>query len=245
MGDKVPQPIEPTESASVAKSSTDSVAAIRLVEYWARTLPVRSELHLIRKVWHATMGLIVVALYLGGMPHNLALTILGGLFIFSITMELRRLRNPALNERCIRFFGPIIRSNEVNRISGMPYYIASAMIAVAIFPRDVAVLSMLFLALGDPISSLVGILCKGRSVKILPGKSLHGTAAGFLVCAAASWFYLQSEGWAGLDLIRMVLLGGFAGAVSELLPLELDDNFTIPVVSGFILWLGFIAMQFI
>jgi len=43
----------------------------------------------------------------------------------------------------------------------------------------------------------------------------------------------------------VVLLGGFAGAVSELLPLELDDNFTIPVVSGFILWLGFIAMQFI
>lgn len=227
------------------KTSTESVAAMRLLQYWERVLPVRTELHLFRKMWHATMGLVIVALYLGGMPHSLALTILGGLFVFSITMELRRLHNPTLNERCIRFFGPIIRSNEINRISGMPYFIASAIIAVAIFPRDVAVLSMLFLALGDPVASLVGILCRKRSVKILPGKSLHGTAAGFAVCAAASWFYLRSEGMAGLDLIRMTLLGGFAGAVSELLPLELDDNFTIPVVSGFILWLGFITIQFI
>jgi dolichol kinase len=43
----------------------------------------------------------------------------------------------------------------------------------------------------------------------------------------------------------MTLLGGFAGAVAEALPLDIDDNFSIPVVSGFIMWAGFLLIQFL
>jgi dolichol kinase len=38
------------------------------------------------------------------------------------------------------------------------------------------------------------------------------------------------------------LVGGIAGGTAELLPLEVDDNFSIPVVSGFVLWLTFIVL---
>lgn len=210
-----------------------------------RLLPVRSDLHLVRKVWHMITGLGIISCYMSGMPQPTILTILGALFLWSVTMETLRLRNPALNEKCIRFFSPLIRSSEVNRISGMPYYLASSVLAIAIFPKPVAILSLFYLALGDPLASLVGILYSSRSVKIFNGKSLHGTAAGYVVCAAATWLFLRSMGMHGLDLIRLTLLGGFAGALAELLPFELDDNFTIPMVSGFLLWLGFIAIQFV
>lgn len=211
----------------------------------AAALPARTELHLARKLWHMTMGLVIVTLYMMGMPQDTALTILGALFVWSVTMETLRLRNPVLNEKCIKFFGPLIRSNEVDRISGMPYYIASSIVAIAVFPKPVAILSLAYLAFGDPLASLVGILYSNRSVKLFNGKSLHGTAAGYMVCALVTWIFLRSTGMHGLDLIRLTLLGGFAGALAESLPLELDDNFTIPVVSGFIMWIGFIAIHFV
>jgi len=211
-----------------------------------RALPVRSDLHLLRKIWHMAMGVFIVSVFMSGIAQSTALTLLGSFLLWSLTMETLRLKNPALNEKCVRFFGPVIRSHEVNKVSGMPYYIASSLFAIAVFPKPVAILSLLYLAFGDPIASLVGILYSHRSVKIFNGaKSLHGTAAGYVVCAIATWIYLRSTGMYGLDLIRLTLLGGFAGALAELLPLEIDDNFTIPVVSGFILWLGFIAIHFV
>ncbi|MBI3542712.1 MAG: hypothetical protein HY075_05490 [Deltaproteobacteria bacterium] len=220
-------------------------AQLRLSQF-ARALPMRTDLHLTRKVWHMIMGLIIISCYMSGMSQSTALTILGAAFVWSVTMETLRLKNPTLNEKCIRFFGPVIRSSEVNKVSGMPYYIASSIVAVGVFPKPVAILSLLYLALGDPLASLFGILYSQRSVKIFNGsKSLHGTAAGFAVCAISTWIYLRSTGMYGLDLIRLTLLGGFAGSFAELLPLDLDDNFTIPVVSGFILWLGFIAIHFV
>lgn len=221
-------------------------AAQLRVQQWANLLPVRSDLHLTRKIWHMVMGLIVVSCYMsGGVSQSTAVTVLGAFLAVNLVGESIRLRNPVVNELCIRFFGPLLRTNEVHRVSGMPYFVASALVAIAVFPKPVAVLALLYLALGDPIASLFGILYSRRSVRIFDGKSLHGTAAAFAVCALATWLYLRSTGLQGLNLIRLTLLGGFAGALAELLPLELDDNFTIPIVSGFILWLGFIAIHFI
>ena len=93
---------------------------------------MRNELHLTRKLWHMVMGLAIITIYLMGIPQDMALTILGGLFVWSVSMEILRLRNPVLNEKCIKFFGAVIRSHEVNRVSGMPYYIASSIIAIAV-----------------------------------------------------------------------------------------------------------------
>jgi dolichol kinase len=112
-----------------------------------------------------------------------------------------------------------------------------------VFPKPVAVLSILFLAIGDPVASTVGTLYKGRSVKIFHGKSLHGTGAGFIACMVLTWAFLRFTGMQGLDLIRLSLLGGFAGAFAEVLPLDIDDNFTVPVISGFILWIGMILVN--
>jgi dolichol kinase len=178
------------------------------------------------------------------MPQETLLAWLGALFLWSMSMEVLRLRRPDINEKCVRFFGSIIRSHEVDRVSGVPYYLASSFLAVAIFPKPIAILSLFYLAFGDPFASLIGILFGRHSVQIIKGKSLHGTAGGYAICAAITWFYLRSTGVEGLNLIRLTLLGGFAGALAELLPLELDDNFTIPMVSGFVLWLGFIAVHY-
>ncbi|MBI2604834.1 MAG: hypothetical protein HYW49_02015 [Deltaproteobacteria bacterium] len=189
-------------------------------------------------------GLMLITIYMSGVSQVTVVRVLSAIFLGSVATEYLRLRHPSLNAVCVRMMGFFMRTHEVKSVSGMPYYAASCLLAIAIFPRDVAILSLLFLTFGDPVASLVGILFRERSIPILKGKSFHGTAAAYIVCALATWLYLKSTGMHGLSLIRMTLLGGFAGALAELLPLDIDDNFTIPLVSGLILWLGFIAIHF-
>jgi dolichol kinase len=182
------------------------VDELKFNQFFGEELPVRlhlrQDLHLTRKVWHMGMGLFMAFLYyLSGMSISLAVVLLGSAFGAAVLLETARLRIPAFNERMIRLWGPVMRSCEINKMSGTPYYILATLLAIAIFPKPVAVLSILYLACGDPMASLVGIIYGNRSIRFKNGKSLR---------------------------------------TAELLPFETDDNLTIPVVSGFALWLAFI-----
>lgn len=167
--------------------------------------------------------------------------ILGTLLAGAMSLEYARARWEWVNSLTLRFLGPIMRDTEVNQLSGIPFYMASCLFAFLIFPRHVAALSILYLAFGDPFSSYFGVLY-GRN-KIFPNKSLQGTLAGFVVCALATFVYLYWQGFAAEKILIFTLLGGFAGSVAELLPLNVDDNFAIPVVSGALMTLAFWSAQ--
>lgn len=205
----------------------------------------RNDLHIARKLWHMSTGIVLTLTYMSGFPKDNFISILSGLLAVTLIVEVARLRNPVVNAICLKVFAPLIRVNEVHKTTGVPYFVASILISIAIFPHPVAILAMLFLTFGDPIASFFGILFKKRSIVIYPGKSFQGTAAAFIVCALVSRIYLHSLGIHDVDLIRLTLLGGFAGAFAELIPLDIDDNFTIPLVSGFIMWIGFFSIHFI
>jgi diacylglycerol kinase (CTP) len=208
-------------------------------------LALRNDLHLARKVWHAGMGLVIVGIYLAsGMSRTTAVQILGSALGVSLLMEMARLRSASLNDKLVRFWGPIMRSCEVDRFSGIPFYLASTVLAIAIFPKPIAALSILYLAIGDPLASLAGILWGKRSLRLPNGKSLIGTWAGMLACAMVSWLFLSSQGLPEHQIWVLTLIGGLTGGGAELLPLEVDDNFSIPVVSGFVLWFTYILLNF-
>ncbi len=203
---------------------------------------MRTDLHLARKVWHMGMGLMIVALYLGVVSQSLAVVLLGSALGLILLGETARLRIPALNERLVRASGMIIRQSEVDRMSGTPFYVASALLSIAIFPKTIAALSILFLACGDPIASLFGILYGKYGPRFSNGKSLIGTMAGILTCFTISFAYLRASGLTDVQVAVLSVLGGISGGAAEMLPIEIDDNFSIPVVSGFVLWMGYIFL---
>lgn len=188
------------------------------------------------------MGTLIAFIYLAGLPVLPSLVILGICFAVSVAIEFSRLRNPEFNRKMIRMWGPVMRSSEIDRVSGIPFYLAATIVAIAVFPKPVAVLSILYLACGDPIASIFGILYGDRGPRFANGKSLIGTAAGVIACLMVTWFYLRTLNLPPSSLAILTLIGGLSGGTAELLPLEADDNFTIPVVSGFVLWLGFILL---
>ena len=204
-------------------------------------LHFRNDLHLTRKVFHAVMGVLIAVVYMGGFDQFSAVVILGSFLGFDLFMETLRLRSPVWNGRMVRFWKHILRAHEAHQLSAVPHYLASVILAIMIFPRPVATLSILFLALGDPIASLFGILYGSYGPRFASGKSLIGTLAGVITCTLLSLVFLSSLSLSMPTLWVVSLVGGAIGGTAELLPFDMDDNFTIPVVSGFVLWLAFIV----
>ncbi|MBL7715204.1 MAG: hypothetical protein JNL01_07015 [Bdellovibrionales bacterium] len=202
----------------------------------------RSDLHIARKVWHLTMGCAIAIVYSLGMSRSGAVMLLGFVLAFDLFVETIRLKVPQVNEKVIKFWGPLMRRCEQDRLTGAPYYLAASILAIGIFPRPIAVLSILYLACGDPIASLFGVLYGDKGPRFTNGKSWIGTGAGMLTCMMVTWFYGQNLGWSVPTLIAMTIIGGIAGGSAELLPLDVDDNFSIPIVSGFALWLAVILI---
>lgn len=193
---------------------------------------MRDDLHVVRKLWHMGTGLLGlfahITLNLQNSQTGYALL---GLAFAAFSVEVARLRIPKVNEVVMILMGPFMRESERNHVSGFPFYALGASISLLLFEEKVAILSILFLIFSDPISSFFGILL-GRD-KILPNKSLQGSLAGFITCYVVALFYLRHYGHDSLAALGFALCGGIVGAISELLSVFIDDNLTIPVVSGF------------
>lgn len=202
----------------------------------------RSDLHLARKFFHMSGAILLLVpyLFLGFSKESMA-AILGTALAGAMTLEYSRSRFEWVNGITVRVLGPIMRDSEVNEISGIPFYMASCLFSFLIFPHHVAVLSILYLAFGDPSSSFFGVLY-GKN-KIFPNKSLQGTLGGFTVCALVTFAYVRWQNIEPEMAILLSMLGGFAGSLAELLPLNVDDNFAIPVVSGALMVLAFWCAQ--
>lgn len=215
----------------------DHLLSLRLPK-GASGLAHRSDLHLARKAFHVSGAVMLLTpyLFLGFTKENMA-AVLGTVLALVMGVEYARARWEWVNSAAVWAMGPVMRDTEVNQLTGIPFYMASCLFAYLIFPRHIAVLSILYLAFGDPSSSFFGVLY-GRN-KIFPNKSLQGTLGGFFVCAVVSAIYLFWQDFDREKILLLSLLGGFAGSVAELLPLNVDDNFAIPVVSGALMCLAF------
>jgi diacylglycerol kinase (CTP) len=194
--------------------------------------PLRSDLHLLRKLWHVGVGSLAIASYyfFNMDPKPLGFAIMG-ITAFAFTVEFARFNNKKLNAIVCRMMGPFIRKSEINSFSGFPFYALGCGLSMLLFQEKIAVLSIFFLVYADPFASLFGVLY-GRD-KLLPNKSLQGVAAAFCICYLIALFYLDRFYGLSMDVVLFSLFAGVAGALSELASvLGIDDNLTIPVVSG-------------
>lgn len=206
-------------------------------------LRLRNDLHLARKFWHCGMGIFMVLIYGIGLPKAACVGLLFTALIAFSALEYVRLKVPKLNSVTIKIMGPIMRSSEVSRVSGTPFYVGSVLLSVLVFPKSIAILSILFLAVGDPVSSIFGILWGDLGPRFSNGKSLIGTAAGMGVCCVIAFCYLYYSGVEAGSAFLIALAGGVAGGGAEMLPLEIDDNFSIPIVSGLALWISYVIFS--
>jgi len=214
------------------------IEGTKIVHYYARFMKAfkqRSDIHWARKIWHF-LGVLSILFIYESVPRPVALVTSALVMILFVSLDVARQFNPKLNETLLIFFRPFIREHERNHIAGTSFLLVGVFIIVLLFPRDIVTLALLFLAVADPLASLVG-LTMGRD-KIVGQKSLQGTMAAFFACTFLAAAFYYSRGLMVERLMIVSILSGLIGAFSELLPVgKLDDNFTFPVVSSSLLYL--------
>ncbi len=199
-------------------------------------LRLRTDLHIARKLWHISTGLIGLTVYKKAqLSPDFMATVLLIFAVAAFLFELIRLKNETLNKIAQFFMKPIMRESEKNSVSGLPFYALGVSLALFFFPEKIAILAILFLIFADPIASFFGILY-GRD-KILPNKSLQGTIAAFSVCYIVTIVYGLIYVGPSMSLLVFAIAAGFIGSVSEMCSQFVDDNLCIPVISGLGLYL--------
>lgn len=197
-----------------------------------RALARRSDLHILRKLWHTSAGSIALYFYYttnaSKQDWAFVALIIG---IAGLIADFARMKNQALNTFVINLLAPIMRQSEKDGLSGLPFYALGSAFSLYLFEEKLAILSIFFLVFADPISSLFGILL-GKD-KILPNKSIQGSMAGFFTCYIITMIFLREYNATNGDVLLYCIIAGVIGSVSELLSaFNIDDNLTIPVVSG-------------
>jgi len=181
--------------------------------------------HIGRKIYHLAGGLGLLSLYylLG---RERALLVYAALFVLVLALDVMRLNVPAINRFLFTRFRSFIRTNEEHKLTGTAPYILGIGSTLYLYRTDLATLAICFLAFGDVAATTIG----ERFGKTKIGnKSLEGSIA-FVIAAVLAGFLLSL---AGVSVMHgLILAGAIIAAGVELLPLPVNDNLVIPLVSG-------------
>ncbi len=181
--------------------------------------------HIGRKFYHLTGGIGLLSLYYV-LNRESALIFYAVLFLVVLAVEIARLAVPAFNRFMFARFGSFIRRSEVNKLTGTAPYVLGVGLSLFFYRLEVATAAICFLAFGDVAATTVG---ERYGKTKIGGKSLEGTAA-FILAALCAGFLLYPVGVQLMPLV--IIIGAVVAAGVELIPLPVNDNLVIPVVSG-------------
>jgi glycerol-3-phosphate acyltransferase PlsY len=151
------------------------------------------------------------------------LLLMGAVALAFIAMDLVRLLSRAS-------IAVLFKSAERRRFSSMTYFLVSVFVSFLVFPDVIPYLSLAFTTIGDLFGKLVGLRF-GRTV-IHRGKTLQGSLA-FLGGSIMSTYLLSRV----LPVpLLFVLAGSLFAALVELFSELLDDNFSVSLLSGGLLF---------
>jgi dolichol kinase len=177
----------------------------------------------LRKTWRLCGIIFPLAYYFGSKTITLiAVLLFLGIFLL---IEFLRFTFPVLNKKLIRTFGYLFKEVEKKKLFTTTTFLISFLITVLLFRKDIAITAMLFSIFGDATSAIVGIHGKKR----IFSKSIEGSLAFFVTCLIIGLMLALTK--IRLDS-AVFILGAFSATIIELVPLPIDDNFTISLTAG-------------
>jgi dolichol kinase/phosphoserine phosphatase len=118
---------------------------------------------------------------------------------------------------------------EMYDFAAAPLYFAIGILAtLLLFPAPASSAAIAIFALGDSTASIFGGLISKTPLPLNKSKTLEGSLTGFFFAFLAGSFFISPT---------MALIGAAVAMVIEFLPLPVNDNVLIPLVTGLTLWL--------
>jgi dolichol kinase len=185
-----------------------------------------------RKTIHISSLSIPIGYYF--LPYNLVLAILVPVTALFFLVDILRLHIEPVSKIFYKFFGYMLREHETKdkRFTGATYVVTSDLLCIVVFgdffdQKFIAIAAMCFMVISDTSAALIGR--KFGKTKIF-NKSLEGSIA-FFVTSLIIVFVIP-------DLNKIAgIIGALVATIVEVLPLKIDDNFSIPISSASIMLL--------
>ena len=178
---------------------------------------------ILRKLCHILFGVLIVA-GLQTIEQSIFIRLLLVIFLFLILITIVNLKYK------IKILDKIRKENEKQfPLKGAIFFLVSTAIVVLLFPRDIALASILVLTFGDSVSYFAGFF--GAKYKINPfrkWKSLFGTFCSMVVAFLFAIIVIDPLSAA---------IGAFFGMIAEAISIKLgendaDDNLVVPLAAA-------------
>ena len=178
-----------------------------------------------RQMFHMLLGIaIVLLLRYGFIDNNLILIlILAGL---SLSFLSAKLKIPVIY--CI--LQKFERKKDLQKFpgKGVIFYFIGIYLSLLLFPKEVAMASIMILALGDSVSHLYGLHYGRIKHPLSSTKFFEGTIAGFIAGFIGALIFLP---WLEAFLASLAAMAVEAIEI-KIGAGQVDDNLIIPVVAG-------------
>lgn len=198
-------------------------------------LKTRSHMQIMRRVFHMFTGTAIATLYWVSFSHSQMVHFLGTIACVLYLVEQIRISYPETAAKLLPFTKFVMRAEEQLKESAMMPYAMAVLLTIITFPKPVALVGIYTLAFADPLSAIIGI--KYGRHKISEHRSYEGSAAFFIATFVATLLVLASftGGFTFMVFLVSVLMGIFC-TTFDLIPLNIDDNLTIPIFTAICLW---------
>jgi dolichol kinase len=193
-------------------------------------------IELIRKAIHLCSLSIPIIYFFT--PRAVALTIIIPITLWFIAVDIARHYHRPMQDWFYGVFGWLLRPRESDlkkkRLNGATYVFISATLCIFFFPKLIAITSFSILIISDLTAALVGRrFGKHRFL----GKTSEGSLAFFVSAIIVVLLTPKIEYQVGEYIIGTVAAS--FGAIVEALPFDIDDNLSIPLSVGTIMWLQY------
>lgn len=195
----------------------------------------RKDLQLPRRLFHMGSGVTVAFIYNFLLTHQQAVSILGTIACVLYILEQVRINYPEFAGNFEQYSKYLLRAEEqLKESAGIPF-VMGLLLTILSFPKPVAVVAILTLAVADPLSALIGIRY-GR-IRVVAHKSIEGSAAFFVGCFLATTLVFMGYAPTTGTALGLAFFVAFTVSVFEMVPIRLDDNLTIPLFTSVVTWL--------
>jgi glycerol-3-phosphate acyltransferase PlsY len=208
----------------IVVAHTQAIAVVNTVKFNL----IRIEDETFRSHWWRIVlrpcAVIFVVLYLYWSQRAL-LVFVGSIALLFILVDVVRFILRQANELFTVRIKNFLKQGESRRFSSMTMFLVAAFIIILVFKQDIAMAALTFLIFGDIFSKIFG-LSFGRNR--LFDKTVEGSVAylgGVLICAYILYTSLHIP-------LLMLVIGAIAATIAEFMPVGLDDNFTVGIISG-------------
>ena len=191
-----------------------------------------NEFEINRQVFHIFLGVLLVVLLLYNIVNEkiILVIILIGLLL-SYVIKKTDIKVPVIHFLLKKFERKQDFENFPGK--GIAFYLIGAYISLILYPKEIAMASIMVLAFGDSISHICGLHFGKIKHPLSRTKFLEGTLAGFVAGFTGALFFLRPI---------EALFASMAAMIMESIEIKIgaqqvDDNLVVPLVAGAVVWI--------